>query len=68
MQSYYPVRNREIKSRVASKTQQNLVVTSKFYNALKKLLDNYSLNNIQLNDEERDLIISILGSQNSASG
>lgn len=67
MQSYYLDTDQEIKSRVASKTQQNLVVTSKFYNALKKLLDNYSLNNIQLNDEERDLIISILESKNSAS-
>lgn len=68
MQSYYLDTDQEIKPRVASKTQQNLVVTSKFYNALKKLLDNYSLNNIQLNDEEKNLIISILESKNSASG
>lgn len=66
MQSYYLDTDQEIKSRIASKTLQNQVVTSKFYDALEKLLDDDFLNNIQLNDEERDLINNILESKNSA--
>lgn len=68
MQYYYPFIPQELKPRIVSKTIQNQVVTPKFYDALKKLLDNYSLNNIQLNDEEEYLILSILKSKNSASG
>lgn len=68
MQSYYLDTDQEIKSRVVSKTIPNPFVTPKFYDALEKLLDNYSLNNIQLNDEERDLINNILETKNSASG
>lgn len=67
MQSYYLDTNQEIKSRVASKTLRNQVVTSKFYDALEKLLDDDFLNNIQLNDEEKNLIINILETKNSAS-
>lgn len=66
MQSYYLDTDQEIKSRVASKMLQNQVVTSKFYDALEKLLDDDLLNIIQLNDEEKNLIISILGFKNFA--
>lgn len=67
MQYYFMDRSHEMRPSIVSKTLQNQVVTSKFYDALEKLLDDDFLNNIQLNDEEKNLIINILETKNSAS-
>lgn len=57
MQYYFLDTNHEMKSSIVSKRLHNQVVTSKFYDTLKKLLDNIQFKN------ERDLIISILRSE-----
>lgn len=62
MQFYYIGATGEMTPIIASKTLQSQVVTSKFYDALKKILDS-----VQLKDE-KDLINNILKSKDSSSG